>query len=193
MDGVTILGGGKKEDRNESDFYPTPPEATIALLDYFDFLSNGIKTVDEVCCGDGAISKILVERGFDVYSSDLRYSGYGEGGINYLLAESRRPDMIFTNPPFNIAEEIIYKAMEDARYIVCMLLKSQYWHAKGRLKLFNKYTPAYVMPLTWRPNFGMGDAPVMDVQWTVWIKGVNTCIYQPLNKPKLNTNQKELF
>ena len=42
--------------RPETDFYPTPPEATRALLDVESFYD----TVWEPACGDGAISKELV-------------------------------------------------------------------------------------------------------------------------------------
>jgi hypothetical protein len=51
-----------------------------------------------------------------------------------------------------------------------MLLKSQYWHAAKRHQLFNTHTPAYILPLTWRPDFMFGErggAPTMDVLWTV--------------------------
>ena len=37
--------------------------------------------------------------------------------------------------------------------VIALLLKSQYWHSQKRVALFEKYPPAYVMALTWRPDF----------------------------------------
>ena len=31
---IQMTGGGAKENRREFDFYPTPPECTIALIDH---------------------------------------------------------------------------------------------------------------------------------------------------------------
>lgn len=74
-----------------------------------------------------------------------------------------------------------------------MLLKSQYWHAKSRYKLFQDYTPSWVLPLTWRPDFLEHErlegekkgAPTMDVAWSVWISSTVKLDtrYKPLLKP----------
>lgn len=68
---------------------------------------------------------------------------------------------------------------------MAMLLKSQYWHSKSRYSLFKEYAPAYILPLTWRPNFApeKGSSPTMEVLWTVWIKGDVGSKYVPLIRP----------
>ena len=64
---MQMVGHNLNNDRNKNDFYPTPPEATLALLDKQKFEGN----IWECACGDGAISKILIDKGYNVYSSDL--------------------------------------------------------------------------------------------------------------------------
>ncbi len=79
-----------------------------------------------------------------------------------------------------------------------MLLKCQYWHAKNKFDLFSTNPPAYVLPLTWRPDFLEHErkegekkgAPTMDVIWVVWIEGSTKTEYFPLLKP---TNEITLF
>jgi len=180
-----IIGAGKEENRIKADFYPTPPVCTAALL---DFLKLKPSIIWEPACGDGAISKVLEAQGHTVYSSDLSDRGYPSLVEDYLSAEPFIDfDAIITNPPFSLAQAFIEKALNEAP-LVAMLLKNQYWHAKARQDLFKSKPPAYVLPLTWRPNF-FGDqatgASTMDFIWCVWIKDQTDTRYRPLNKPKL--------
>ncbi len=126
-----------------------------------------------------------------VYSSDIRNTGYGDGEIDFLDYSGKGEfDAIITNPPFKYAQKFIEKAVRET-HIVAMLLKSQYWHAKGRYDLFTNTPPSYVLPLTWRPDFlehtrkpgSKKGAPTMEVAWSVWIKGDTTTKYTPLLKP----------
>ena len=180
-----ITGGGKKEDRKELDFYPTPPDVTISLMDFLlaeDKIDKDIK-IWEPACGNGAMSKVFESYGNSVVSTDLRTEGvYGKGGVDFLK-ESIVCDAIITNPPFNIADLFIKKSVINAR-IVAMLLKCQYWHAKKRIELFQKHRPSFILPLTWRPDFfGNGGASTLDMAWTVWIKVDEVTKYQQLIRP----------
>ncbi len=178
MKGLTIANGGDSAKRRRLDFYPTPPEATHALMLFLDLEPC---TIWEPACGDGAMSKVLRKYGHNVLSSDLREVGYGEGSVDFLT-NVRDCDAIITNPPFNRSHEFILHAIKQAD-VVAMLLKSQYWHAKKRIDLFRNNPPAFVLPLTWRPDFGNGGAPTMEVHWTVWVKGDSNTKYRLLDKP----------
>lgn len=183
MNGTMLANGGKKEKRRELDFYPTPAEVTHALIQRFKWPKM---LVHEPACGDGSMSEVLISYGHSVYSSDLRETGYGEGGRDFLQS-SLEFDAIITNPPFCISEEFILHALTLAP-IVAMVLKSQYWHSRKRAYLFEKHPPAHVLPLTWRPDFmngASGGSPTMDVLWTVWIEGSIDTRYGILNKPML--------
>ena len=180
MQALNLANSSTTNKRRDLDFYPTPPDVTIALM---KFLKLSPCKIWEPACGDGAMSKVLVSHGHSVISTDLRDTGYGSGGVDFLSTK-KGCDAIITNPPFNISEEFIRHALEQTK-VVAMVLKSQYWHAKKRAVLFEDSPPAYVLPLTWRPDFMNGErggAPTMEVQWTVWIKGDTNTKYRLLRR-----------
>lgn len=196
----TIAGGAGEYERNESDFYTTPKEVTIALMKFLNL--SRYTEILEPACGEGHITKALNDMGYEmVESRDLRNTGFGDCGFDYLkIKEPAWWGLIITNPPFNLAEEFIRKALGEGK-IVAMLLKAHYWHAQGRYWLFHNRTPTYVLPLAWRPNMSpdRGSSATMDFQWTVWVKnemcemygGYPPCQYIPLLKPE--QKQPELF
>lgn len=183
-----IVGAQQTWERKPADFYPTPPDVTVALLDFLA-LPPG-QSIWEPACGDGAMAKVLGER-HKVLATDLREdSGYGAGGMDFLAADISESahDWIITNPPFKLAADFIEKSLKVTGN-VAMLLKSQYWHAKSRIALFEKHPPAYVLPLTWRPSFlekERGNSPLMDVIWVVWSQGYSgPTKYAPLRRPAI--------
>lgn len=203
---LQLTGGGKKENRRELDFYPTPSEVTIALMNFLitnNILPTSKETVIwEPACGNGAMANIISSYGYLVMSSDIAKET-DINGIQFPAGNSSTDFLddniktrincegitaIITNPPFNKSEEFIRKALEYSP-IVCMLLKSQYWHAKKRYKLFTEKKPAYVLPLTWRPDFleherkNKKGSPTMEVAWSVWTKNSIDTKYIPLIKP----------
>ena len=184
--GARIAGGNTAYDRKESDFYPTPPEVTEALL-----LSPAAHlffgaTVWEPACGEGHMATVLEKHQPEVVSTDLSAECYGEGARDFLEEKERLAEWIITNPPFYLSEQFIEKAISLGGNFA-FLLKSQYWHAAKRLKLFNRFPPAYVLPLTWRPDFLFktrgGGSPLMDVIWCVWTDGKTETKFIPLPKP----------
>ena len=78
----------------KNDFVRTPKEVTEALLRYEGF-DGGIL---EPCCGDGAISEVLLKNNYEVISSDKFDYGYGVQQDLFDIME--RPANIITNPPF---------------------------------------------------------------------------------------------
>ena len=78
----------------KNDFVRTPKEVTEALLRYESF-DGGIL---EPCCGDGAISRVLLKNNYEVVSSDKFDYGYGIKQDLFEIKE--RPANIITNPPF---------------------------------------------------------------------------------------------
>lgn len=174
--GSRICGGNPTGKRKESDFYPTPPEATQVLLDFL-MLKKGT-SIWEPACGEGHMVEVFLKNGYPVRATDL-YTG-----TDFLTTEENNSDWIITNPPFSHAEAFIRKCAEYG-VPFALLLKSQYWHAARRVALFSEITPTYVLPLTWRPDFSFsGGSPVMDVIWCVWLPGTEGTRYIPLVKPK---------
>lgn len=180
-----IVGAQKNHKRKAADFYPSPPDVTHALMEFLRLPKGTV--IWEPACGDGDMSCILEEHGHQVISTDLRDDvWYGKGGTDYLTHPEIEVDWIITNPPFNLAESFIRKSLSITTN-VAMLLKSQYWHAAGRLKLFADHPPAFVLPLTWRPAFleaERGSSPLMDVIWVVWQGEPEYTKFKPLQRPK---------
>jgi hypothetical protein len=85
-------------EREGRDFYATPAWVTEALLRHVRFRGP----VWEPCCGDGAMSSVLAEQGYDVVSTDLVDRGFGAPGVNFLTSQAVPGGCrsIVTNPPY---------------------------------------------------------------------------------------------
>ena len=181
-----ILSNRSAIDRNKTDFYATPAEVTVALLDFLEsknLISPGC-LIWEPACGSGAMTEVMLNRGYAILGTDLYPQDPGIAGEDFLKT-CAYCNWIITNPPFSKAAEFITHALELGKPCA-FLLKSQFWHAKSRLDLFRENPPTYVLPLTWRPDFLYGakyGSPTMECLWTVWAGGSET-IYYPLEKPK---------
>ncbi len=181
MSGSSASGRVRKAD----DYYPTPAEATRAMIAAEQAWLARHAVIWEPACGEGAMVRELA-RVSTVVSTDLVARGDCAGGVDFL-SQSALLDgatAIVTNPPFNIAEKFIVHALATMRVpYLCLLLKSTFWHAAGRVPTFVNHPPSIVYPMTWRPDFlGLG-APTMEAMWCVWD---NTrrgeTIYRPLHK-----------
>jgi hypothetical protein len=122
---------GTSAGRPEGDFYPTPPEATHALLDRETF--SGL--IWEPACGDGAICKVLGERGHDYLATDLIYRGFGEGDHDFFTS-SHRAQNIITNPPYSLAEKFVRHSLDKTDGKVAMLCKLAFLEGAKRRNLY---------------------------------------------------------
>lgn len=172
-----IAYANPKHKRSKNDFYPTPAEVTVALLDFLQIPKGA--TIWEPACGQNDMVKVLSDYGYNVIATDI------QGGVDFLTAElPDGVDWIVTNPPFSVSEEFIKRCIDHHKPFA-LLLKSQYWHASKRSRLFMRFPPSYVLPLTWRPDFTGQGASLMDVCWCVWDfkTGLSYSLYKPLLKP----------
>lgn len=161
-----IIGGNTAYKRSSSDFYPTPPDATFALIQFLD-LEKGTK-IWEPACGDGHMVRVMKAMGYQVVGTDI------QNGEDFLTLPLVDCEWIITNPPFSLSEAFVRRCIEHKKPF-CLLLKSQYWHAKKRKQLFEELPPKWILPLTWRPDFMFktrgGGSPLMDVMWVLWKPG----------------------
>ncbi len=167
-----IVGGNGK--RRELDFYPTPPDATQALIDFLKIPKG--KTIWECASGEGHMAKVFRDNGYITIETDI------QSGTDFLTTPARECDWIITNPPFSLAEQFIRRANESGKPFA-FLLKSQYWHSARRYPLFKEITPTYICPLTWRPDFTGEGNSLMDMIWCIWCGGEITQ-YIPLNRSR---------
>ncbi len=96
-----------------ADLYPTPREATEALLAVEDFEGP----VWESASGLGHISKVLIQRGYQVWSTDLHARRYGFGEPLDFLEPLREKTVqpgwnIVTNPPYSRSREFLRRGLE---------------------------------------------------------------------------------
>ncbi len=161
----------RSADLGGPDFYPTPKWATYALMDNEPF--NG--AIWECACGDGAMSDVISESGNSVISSDLYDRGFGETGIDFLIAKRRVPNII-TNPPFNSAEGFVASSLKLAEQKFALLLRLAFLEGANRTRtIFHVHPPSRVWVFSERITFlsqrcscrGSGTTAYA---WYVWTK-----------------------
>lgn len=84
--------------RTDHDFYPTPTWVTATLLHHVKLRGP----VWEPCCGDGAIARVIEDRGLGVHATDLVDHGFGRGGVDFFACREFPAgcQAIVTNPPY---------------------------------------------------------------------------------------------
>lgn len=165
------------EERETNDYYATEPKATKMLLEKEVFNKN----IYECACGEGHISKILEEHGYNVKSTDLIDRGYGIGGIDFLKETQFFDGDIITNPPYKLSLEFVEHALEiiPTGNKVAMFLKIQFLESERRRKLFDKSPPKYVYVFSKRVNcakngnFERYTSSAICYAWYIWEKGYN--------------------
>ena len=100
------------------------------------------------------MSKVMIDNGYTIKSTDLIDRGYGEPNIDFLLSYDK-VDNIVTNPPFNLATEFTTHAFTLAKKKVVMLSKISYLEGiKRREVIFNQKKLEKVLVFSKRVAFG---------------------------------------
>lgn len=165
---------GPKRIANE--FYPTPPEATRALLSVETFDGS----IWEPACGEGAIASVLADAGHKVVASDLVDYGYGIPRVDFLKETRPRAKHIVTNPPYGrgLADAFITRSLAFARETrgsVAMLLNLASLAHRTRTRWWQDHPPARIYAIDdivcW-PKHLYGPAPEHFTKhryfWAVW-------------------------
>ena len=172
---MKTIGFNMRGDRQKDDFYATPSEATDALLSVETFDGD----IFEPCCGEGHISKRLIEHGYNVESSDLVDRGFGTSRRDFLFEREKR-DNIITNPPYaKMALLMAEHAQTIARYKTALLLKITFLEGVARAKFFQKHPPKRVWVFSKRVSLlkdgqSFNNGGMMCVAWFVWETGSTT-------------------
>ena len=168
---LPMLGARQAKALRGDDFHETPRIATEALLLVEPF--DG--PIWEPACGHGAISRVLVEAGHCVVSSDLVERGYGIGRVDFLMElESRAPNII-TNPPFKLSAEFAARAVELTTGKVAILCRLGWLEGAKRARLFQTTPLARVwvfsrrLPMMHRHGWdGPQSTSAIAFAWFVW-------------------------
>jgi len=159
-------------DRKHRDYYPTPPEATRAVIPY---IHQRVNTVLEPASGpENKMAKVLADR-FTVISEDIIH------GLDFLKRkDAKHIDAIITNPPYEriLCQEFIehaLKLMEEQNGIVAMLLRVDYDSAKTRQHLFHYHSAWFkkivlTERIVWfrEPNGKPKKSPSENHAWYIW-------------------------
>lgn len=172
-------------ERVDNDFYATPLNAIEAIL-------NEVKldgSILEPAAGQGHISKTLKDYYpySEIISTDLiqREERFGipiQGGVDFLTYDfGRKFDNVITNPPFNLAQEFIEKALKVSNDKVIMFAKIQLLEGSKRREMFDNTPLKYIYVHTKRVNplrngeeldeKGKPWASTMCFAWFVWEHG----------------------
>jgi hypothetical protein len=182
-----MAGGNPRAGRQKDDYYPTPTTVTRALLSVWKPQSP---VVWEPACGCGMMAREIEAAGISVIGTDIADRGYGEPGIDFL-SSGKRADCIITNPPFDLAASFIEHAFRIGVSEMALVLKSTYWHAAKRQRIWDAHRPRFVMPLLWRPDFLNRGGPTMEISWVVWTGHSGPTEYRPLARPKGTKDAKK--
>lgn len=162
-------------NRQEHDYYATEPLAVAELLK----VENFDKNIYECACGEGHISEVLKQAGYNVTSTDLIDRGYGIGGVDFLKYDQPFFGDIITNPPYKYAKEFVEKALEiiPTGNKVAMFLKLTFLESTKRGKLLDTNPPKKVWVARKRltcvknGNFDAYNSSAVCYAWFVWEKG----------------------
>lgn len=161
--------------RQKDDFYPTPREAVEALMSVEKLPYD----IWEPACGNGAISKPLIEAGHDVISTDLNDYGYGQTNIDFMMEHKALAPAIITNPPYKFANQFVVKCLDLEVPYFAMLLRLAFLEGKQRREtIYNRQAPARVHAFSERLTMWRGDeeqpegtSGFIAFAWFVWEQG----------------------
>lgn len=170
-----VLGASNHSSltREVNDYYATDPKAVELLLEKEKFSINLL----EPSCGEGHISKVLSEHGYNVTSSDLISRGFGntQDFFDYKYFDGN----IITNPPYKVALDFVKHSLEiipDGNK-VAMFLKIQFLESKSRRIFFDEFPPKKIYVASSRlicamnGEFDKYKSSAACYAWFVWEKG----------------------
>lgn len=170
-----VLGASNHSSltREVNDYYATDPKAVELLLEKEKFSSNLL----EPSCGEGHISKVLSEHGYNVTSSDLISRGFWktQDFFDYKYFNGN----IITNPPYKVALDFVKHSLEiipDGNK-VAMFLKIQFLESKSRRIFFDEFPPKKIYVASSRlicamnGEFDKYKSSAACYAWFIWEKG----------------------
>ena len=168
---------GRSAVRVALDVYPTPAWCVHRLLEEVD-LPGGHWC--EPCAGDGAILRAVRDVRHDVAWSAIEirpecHCALEAQGASTRIADALgcawqlRPEplsAVVTNPPYNLAEAFLAKALRQAAN-VALLLRLDFLGSERRARMLRANPPdVYVLPN--RPSFVAGKTDNCEYAWLVW-------------------------
>lgn len=164
------------EPHDSLDFFPTPPWATRALLEYIDPTGKSLRSLRcwEPACGEGHMARPLAEEFGLVYASDVHTYGFGDQ-LDFLFPYVGPAfDWIITNPPFRLAAQFAHTMIDRARIGCAIFVRTAFIEGIDRHRsLFGSRPPTLMLQFTERMPLVKGrvDAEAASATaycWIVW-------------------------
>jgi hypothetical protein len=163
-----------KKTRRQNDRYFTPREATLSLLNEISI--HDYDMVLECCHGAGNITNVL-----NTHTNALVY--YTEYEDNMVLNDATKDyywdvwktkelNWVITNPPFNLAHQIVPKAFQNTLGGCAFLLRLSWLEpCKDRAEFLSEHPPNKVIVLPRISFTGDGKTDSTTCAWFVWEHG----------------------
>lgn len=162
-----------KGEREVNDYYATEPKAVELLLQKENFSS----IILEPSCGEGHISRVLLDNGYAVKSSDLIDRGFGE--VKDFFEVDEFCGDIITNPPYKVALDFVKHSLDiiPEGSKVAMFLKLQFLEGKARKEFYKENPPKKIYVASGRlicaknGEFEKYTSSAVAYAWFIWEKG----------------------
>lgn len=168
--------------RSIHDFYVTPEQPIKDFLNKFLSIEKGFNNMtailDPSAGGnekyDMPYPKVLKEIGFDlIFTMDIREDSKAGYKGDYLISNQNfTPEIVITNPPFNLAVDFVKKALQDVSDggFVIMFLRLNFLGTQGRYDFWQENLPKYCFVHSERPSFFPEDItlPVFNKKKNEW-------------------------
>lgn len=169
----------RHEADDSLDDFPSPPWAARALMEYV------LPDVRDTSCWEPAANRGYLIKGLEPYfahieGSDVHDYGAGFPIADFLFPSTRTdpaPAWIITNPPFRLAEEFIFKALDQAESGCAILVRTTFLESVGRYeRIFRAIPPTIVAFFTERVPMVKGRldqkaSTATSYSWLVWRHG----------------------
>jgi hypothetical protein len=118
--------------RVERDYYPTPYEAVIPLLNHLPATFNFI----EPCAGDGRLIKHIGANCIDAYDIEPQHADIRVGDV--FDTPNIKPDLFITNPPWD--RKVLHLVIEHLSSIAptWLLFDADWMHTKQSSELIKQ-------------------------------------------------------
>jgi hypothetical protein len=185
---MTMSATNRGEERYDFDDYPTPNWCVHRMLDKMKPYLHGDFWIDP-CAGSGSLIKAVNSHyavpKLNWHANDiqavnkeplLRLASWANiSDITHWLPDDELPkyDVWITNPPYNLAREVIEVGMQHAK-TVAMLLRLNFLGSKARHPWISTHMPKYIGVLPDRPAFrvskktGKLGTDATEYAWMVW-------------------------
>lgn len=171
--------------REVSDYYVTPIRDIVKfLVSWEDFPIIGpVSSILDPCAGGDALNEMsyplaLSGFGLNCDTIDIREDSKAAQVGDYLRIDCNdKYDLIITNPPFSLAQEIARKAIAEVRPngFVVLLLRLNFFGSQKRFSFWQNYPPYGIFVHSQRMSFTGGTTDSIEYMHCIWKK---PCISQ---------------